>query len=129
MEKRINHVHLRFSTMTGKPKKKEDAGSRHSEAEEYVPFFYGYHNLMRNKIQNILMVSSFYDAFILEEDGGLSEQIYGEYRDLDLTSPPRIYRVSTGKQALKELRKRSYDLIISMTQIFDMDPVEFGKKA
>lgn len=115
--------------MTGKPKKKEDAGSRHSEAEEYVPFFYGYHNLMRNKIQNILMVSSFYDAFILEEDGGLSEQIYGEYRDLDLTSPPRIYRVSTGKQALKELRKRSYDLIISMTQIFDMDPVEFGKKA
>ena len=94
-----------------------------------MPFFYGYHNLMRNKIQNILMVSSFYDAFILEEDGGLSEQIYGEYRDLDLTSPPRIYRVSTGKRALEELKKRSYDLVISMIQIFDMDPVEFGKRA
>ena len=36
-----------------------------------------YQDLMRFRIRDILLVSSMYDAFILEEDGGLTEQIYG----------------------------------------------------
>jgi len=99
------------------------------EDSSYEVSFHGYHNLMRHKIQRVLLVSSLYDAFILEEDGGLSERIFGEYRDLDLTSPPRIYRVPTGQKALEELENQSYDLVISMTQIFDYDPIDFGKKA
>lgn len=95
---------------------------------DYEPRFIGYHDLMRFKIREILLVSSLYDAFTLEEDGVLSEQLFGEYRDLELTSPPRVIRVSSPKEALKELSERSYDLIITMTHLIDESPSEFGKK-
>jgi len=96
---------------------------------DYESRFHGYHDLMRFKIRDILLVSSLYDAFTLEEDGGLSEQIYGEYQDLDLSSPPRVIRVSSGAGALKELERRQYDLVITMARISDMEPFEFGRKA
>lgn len=95
---------------------------------DYEPRFIGYHDLMRFKIREILLVSSLYDAFTLEEDGVLSEQLYGEYRDLDLTSPPRVIRVSSAQEAFKELSERSYDLVITMTHLIDESPLEFGKK-
>jgi len=95
---------------------------------DYEPRFHGYHDLMRNRIREILLVSSLYDAFTLEEDSGLSEQIFGEYHDLELTSAPRVIRVSTANEALQELAVRKYDLIITMTHLIDLDPIVFGKK-
>ncbi len=90
---------------------------------------HGYHNLMRFQIRDILLVSSLYDAFIWEEDGGLAQQIFGEYRDLGLSSPPRVIRVSTGEEALDELRSVRYDLVMTMSTLGDMDVYEFGRKA
>ena len=106
-----------------------DSFSWDFDYEDYEEYFHGYHSLMRNKIQNILLVSSPYDAFTLEEDSRLSEQIFGEYKALELSSPPRIYSVSSGEKALKELKGTKYDLIITMSQLFDFDPIEFGMKA
>ncbi|MDP7266499.1 MAG: PEP/pyruvate-binding domain-containing protein [Candidatus Thermoplasmatota archaeon] len=97
--------------------------------EDYEKFFHSYHNLMSFKIQNILLVSSPYDAFILNEDGRLSEQIIEEYLELGLSSAPRLYSVPSGKRALLELKKRKYDLVITMSQIFDINPAEFGRRA
>ena len=87
-----------------------------------------YQDLMRFRVRDILLVSSLYDAFILEEDGGLAEQIYGEYENLELSSPPRVTRVSTGNEALVELKEHRYDLVITMTRTGDMDPHEFSIK-
>jgi hypothetical protein len=95
---------------------------------DYEPRFIGYHDLMRYRVREILLVSSIYDAFILEEDGGLSEQIFGEYKGLELSSPPRVIRVSSAKKAMKELRAREYDMVITMTHLYDLDPVEFGRE-
>jgi len=95
---------------------------------DYEPRFIGFHDLMRHKVREILLVSSLYDAFTLEEDGGLSEQIFGEYRGLELTSPPRVIRVSSAKKAMLELEARNYDLVITMTHLYDLDPLEFGKQ-
>jgi hypothetical protein len=95
----------------------------------YKPTFHDFYQLMRFKVTKILLVSSFYDAFILEEEGLLTEQISGEYQDLALTSPPQIVRVRSGREALSELRLGRYDLIITMSHISDLDPYEFGKKA
>ncbi len=86
-------------------------------------------DLMRFKIRDILLVSSLYDAFILEEDRGLSEQIFGEYRELELTASPRVVRVSSVKDAERELCENHYDLVLSMTHLIDIDPVDFGRKA
>ena len=85
-------------------------------------------DLMPFKIRDILLVASLYDAFILEEDRGLSEQIFGEYSSLGISSPPRVMLVPTAEKAFKELRKKRYDLVITMTHLFDSDPVKFGKK-
>ena len=47
-------------------------------------------NLMQKRIFNVLLVASRYDAFIMEEDGRVEEQIFFEYVSLNLSSPPRV---------------------------------------
>ena len=86
------------------------------------------HQLMPFKVREILLVSSLYDAFIIEEEGLISEMVIGEYRDLQLSSPPRVTRVKSGKEALSQLQKKSYDLIITMSKNIGMDPFVFGEK-
>jgi CheY-like chemotaxis protein len=97
----------------------------------YNEFKFGedvFHNLMKNKVNEILLVSTFYDAFIFEQDGRLSEQIHGEYRQLNLSTAPRILSVPTGIQALEILKERKFDLIITMMRIGELTPFELGKK-
>ena len=42
-------------------------------------------NLMQRRIFNVMLVATPYDAFMLEEDGRLEEQIYFEYTSLNLS--------------------------------------------
>jgi len=42
--------------------------------------------LMRKRIYHILLISSVYDAFTLEEDGRIDEQIFYEYMSLNTCS-------------------------------------------
>lgn len=87
-----------------------------------------FHTLMPFKVRDILLVSSLYDAFIIEEEGLISELIIGEYRHLLLSSPPRVTRVHSGERALSKLRENQYDLVITMSKNIGMDPYEFGRK-
>jgi hypothetical protein len=96
--------------------------------QDYEPQFGLFHDLMQFRVREILLVSSFYDAFVLEEDGRLSEKLFSEYIDLNLRYIPRIHRVSTAEEALKVLQTRSFHLVITMTRIADMNPMEFGGK-
>lgn len=83
-------------------------------------------NLMPHRIQEVLLVSSPYDSFILEEDGLLTEMIYTEYLDLGLTHAPNVTRVSTGEEALAAIRESNYDLVITMLRLGDMDVAKFA---
>ncbi len=96
---------------------------------DYKPTFRDFYYLMKFKVTKILLVSSLYDAFTLEEDGLLIEQISDKYEDLALSSPPQVVRVPSGAEALRELRQGRYDLIITMSQIIDLDPSEFSRQA
>ncbi|MBI5001197.1 MAG: hypothetical protein HZB92_06710 [Euryarchaeota archaeon] len=111
--------------------KRDDAGHerRADPNGDFEPGYRDYYDLMKFHVSDILLVSSLYDAFILEEDGLISEQLSGKYRDLALSSPPRVMRVSSGGEALDELKEMRYDLVITMTRLGDMDPFEFGRKA
>ena len=71
-------------------------------------------NLMQKRIFNVLLVASRYDAFIMEEDGRVEEQIFFEYVSLNLSSPPRVKQVLTHEEAFEELSHKHYDLIITM---------------
>jgi len=96
--------------------------------EDYEPQFGIFRDLIKFRVRNILLVSSFYDAFVLEEDGRLSDKIFSEYIDLNLRFIPKIVRVSSAEDALRELNAHSFDLVITMTRIADMNPYDFGLK-
>jgi hypothetical protein len=68
--------------------------------------------LMKHRIKDILLVANFFDAFILEQDGRLSEQIYGEYRQLDLSTAPRISTIPFSENVVDTLAEKEFDLVI-----------------
>ncbi len=82
-------------------------------------------NLMPRRVESILLVSSPYDSFILEEDGLLSELIFSEYTDLGLTHAPTVHRVSTGHEALGAVASGEFDLVIAMARLGGMGIAEF----
>lgn len=73
-----------------------------------------FNKLMQKRIFNVLLVASPYDAFMMEEDGRVEEQLYNEYVSLNLSSPPRITRVSHISEALGQLEQKNFDLVIAM---------------
>jgi len=85
-------------------------------------------DLMQIKVHNILLVSTFYDAFIFEEDGLFSEQMYREYDQLFFSQVPRITNVSTGKEALEMLDERDFDLVITMLRIGEVTSYKLAEK-
>lgn len=89
----------------------------------------GLHDLMQYHVQEVLLVSSMYDAFLLEEDGRLSNRVFGDFMDLDLHHIPRITRVSSASEALKALQTEDFDMVITMPRLSDMSPFQFGGKA
>ncbi len=87
-----------------------------------------FHKLMPHRVREVLLVSSPYDAFILEEDGSLTERLFDEYSELSLSSAPRVTHVTTAEAALDMMDERRFDIILSMMRLADMDPEEFGRK-
>lgn len=73
-----------------------------------------FQNLMQRRIFNVLLIASTYDAFMMEEDGRVEEQLYNEYVSLNLSSPPRVTRVSNISEALEVMRSKPFDLVIAM---------------
>ena len=73
-----------------------------------------FQNLMQRRIINVLLVAAPYDAFMMEEDGRVEEQLYNEYVSLNLSSPPRITRVSHISEALAAMAQKHFDLVIAM---------------
>lgn len=73
-----------------------------------------FQDLMQKRIFNVLLIATPYDAFMLEEDGRVEEQVYNEYVSLNLSSPPRFVKVANYAEAYEELKQKSYDLIIAM---------------
>ncbi len=79
--------------------------------------------LMSYRVREILLVASRYDAFVLEEDGQLTELIFQEYRNLDLNLryAPRFTRAHDAREAFELLRDRSFDLLVVTPRLPDTD--------
>ena len=73
-----------------------------------------FERLMQRRIFNVLLIASPYDAFMMEDDGRVEEQLYFEYVALNLSSPPRVTLVSHINGAMAALSQKHYDLIIAM---------------
>ena len=86
-----------------------------------------FQDLMPHRIHEILLVASPYDAFILEEDGHLTEQILTEYIGMNFTYAPRVNRVSTGQKAMELMLQKKFDLVINMIHGSPGEDGEFAK--
>ncbi|NLJ06715.1 MAG: phosphoenolpyruvate synthase [Sphingobacteriales bacterium] len=86
-----------------------------------------FHLLMKKRIHQVLLISSAYDSFMLEEDGRIDEQIFNEYTSLSLRYPPTFIHATSAESAFQILASEKIDLIINMLSIEDMDPFELAK--
>ena len=101
----------------------------HSSRDSSRPerLFEGFENLMPFRVNDILLVSSLYDSFILREDGRLNELLIGESLELNLTHVPGITHVSTGAEALRLVHsQRRFNLIVTNLHLGDMDAAQLA---
>jgi CheY-like chemotaxis protein len=84
--------------------------------------------LMQKRIYKVLLVCSNYDAFMLEEDGRIDEQIFNEYVSLNLRYPPIFLQADSAKKAFEVLEAENIDLIISLLSIGDIDTFELARR-
>lgn len=87
-----------------------------------------FNQLMQRRIHKVLLICSGYDAFMLEEDGRIDEQIFNEYVSLNLRYPPQFIHVESAEQAFEVLKHEHIDLVITMLSVGDMDPFSMAKK-
>ncbi len=85
------------------------------------------HQLNTNKINEILLVATAYEAFILEKDGRLVERIHDEFSEINLFYFPRITRASNTQEALEYLENQNFDLVITLANLPHNDAFELSK--
>jgi CheY-like chemotaxis protein len=91
--------------------------------------FEKFENLMPFQVQDILLVSSLYDSFILREDGRLNELLIGESLELNLQEIPGITHVSSGAEALALAKAQPrFNLIVTNLQVEDMDAAQLARE-
>ncbi|UCD79491.1 MAG: phosphoenolpyruvate synthase PpsA [Desulfobacterales bacterium] len=99
-----------------------------ANSEDFDLSFKVFHELMAQKVTDILLVSSPYEAFIMEEEGRLAERIIHEYRGLNLSRPPMLTWVSSARQALEALSRKKFDLVITMPQVDEINAYDLGRQ-
>jgi CheY-like chemotaxis protein len=88
-----------------------------------------FQNLMRFRIRDVLLVSSLYDSYMIEEDARLYELIRSEYEGFHIAHAPELRRVSTGAEAMALLGEDNhFDLIITTLHIEDMHALQLAKQ-
>ena len=91
--------------------------------------FEGFENLMPFRVQNILLVSSLYDSFILREDGRLNELLIDESLELNLRQIPGITHVSSCAEALELASSNpQFNLIVTNLAVGDMDAAQLARE-
>ena len=91
--------------------------------------FESFDSLMPFRVQDILLVSSLYDSFILREDGRLNELLIGESRELDLQHIPGITHVSSCAQALELARTQPrFNLIVTNLAVGEMNAAQLARE-
>jgi CheY-like chemotaxis protein len=84
--------------------------------------------LMKRRIYQILLISSTYDSFMLEEDGRIDETIFLEYVSLNLRYPPQFLKVTSEEEAFEVLEDKRIELVISMLNIEKADTFDLAMR-
>ncbi len=91
--------------------------------------FQSFQNLMPFRVQDILLVSSLYDSFTLQEDGRLNELIVGEFLEVYMHRTPGLTHVSSGEDALRLAKAEPrFNLILTSIHTGDMGAEELARR-
>lgn len=91
--------------------------------------FEAFENLMPFRVQEILLVSSLYDSFILREDGSLNELIIEETQELNLQKIPGVTHVSNCSEALSLARSQPrFNLVVTNLAVGEMDAAQLARE-
>ncbi len=85
-----------------------------------------FRELAPRKIREILLISSSYNIYNMEEDGSLTSKMVNEYKGMNLSCPPRITGVSSVEQAMLLLKEETFDLVFMVPHLDGMDPLCLG---
>ncbi len=83
--------------------------------------------LMQKRIRKILIISSNYDFFMLEEDGRIDEQIFNEYVSLNLRYPPVFVKATSAREAFTIMEEGEINLVIEMLNLGQDDAFSLAK--
>lgn len=97
---------------------------KYTEAKSCIS---GADDLFKFRVTEIMLISTEYDAYVLEEDGQLAEKIYHQFSDLSLPYIPKIHWVASSEEAFETLRKIPIHLVISMSRANDMSSFDFER--
>jgi hypothetical protein len=86
-----------------------------------------FHDLMPLRAREILLIAPPFDAFTLEQDGLLTEILFEEYYQLNMSNPPRVTNVSTVEEALEKCATRFFDMVIVMSRLGQGGHVELSQ--
>ena len=115
-----------------KPVDSESAHSRKKLLQKFINQHNSdrdiYHDLMPFKVKEILLIANLYDAYNLEKEDRVTDNILGEYSKLSLTSVPRITGVSTLEEALEKMEERHFNMVIIMMGADKVTPLEMARK-
>ncbi len=100
-----------------------------AEIQDPEALFERFDNLMPFRVQDILLVSSLYDSFILREDGRVNELLIGESLELNLPHVPGITHVSSYPEALALAQSEPrFNLIVTNLNVGGMDAAQFARE-
>lgn len=85
-----------------------------------------FEELMPFKVKEVLLIATLYDSYSIVREGQFSDQIYGEFLQLNLYSYPRFTSVNSEPDALKMMKERNFDLVIIMAGVDKKAPVRMA---
>ncbi|MCK9410758.1 MAG: pyruvate, phosphate dikinase [Prolixibacteraceae bacterium] len=86
-----------------------------------------FQELMPNKVKEVLLFATLYDAYSIEREGQFSDKIFGEYLQLNLYAAPRFTSVNSPEDVVQTLNSRHFDLIIIMAGVDKVMPLKVAE--
>ena len=86
-----------------------------------------FQELMPNKVKEVLLFATLYDAYSIEREGQFSDKIFGEYLQLNLYAAPRFTSVNTPEDVVPTINTRHFDLVIIMAGVDKEMPIKVAE--
>ncbi|SLM31976.1 PpsA2 [Desulfamplus magnetovallimortis] len=86
-----------------------------------------YRDIMAYEVKEILLISSPYNMFNMEEGSSLASKIINEYSGLNLRYPPVITGASSASEALALLGEKRFDMVLIVPHLKETDIFSLGR--